>query len=32
MVEDAIGYILGVCLEHFIDKLDELSDSIKAKV
>lgn len=39
MIEDAIGYILGVCvgcilyvLEHFIDKLDELSDSIKAKV
>lgn len=46
MIEDAIGYILGVCvgciindseynkevLEHFIDKLNELNDSIKAKV
>lgn len=28
MIEDAIGYIL----EHFIDKLNELNDSIKAKV
>lgn len=60
MIEDAIGYILGVCvgcilfliiefhrniefiindseynkevLEHFIDKLNKLNDSIKAKV
>lgn len=28
MIEDAIGYIL----EHFIDKLNKLNDSIKAKV
>lgn len=49
MIEDAIGYILVVCvgcilfliyevfnlykkIEHFIDKLNELNDSIKAKV
>ena len=41
MIEDAIGYIQFIIndseynkevLEHFIDKLNELNDSIKARV
>lgn len=36
MIEDAIGYILGVCVRCILfliyDKLNELNDSIKAKV
>lgn len=35
MIEDAIGYILGVyvgCIEFIIDKLNKVNDSIKEKV
>lgn len=32
MIENVTQYVLGVCIEYFIDKLNKVNDSIKEKV